>query len=241
ALRGAPVQADDPASVAGLTHIRRGSEVHIRVLLRRPSGQTFAVWCLLGSPPLESLVPSILWFFLKLGLFLVGALVFWNRPTDRSAAQFFFLCIVTLGAYMGGYHWMRIVTQPVLLLVFMVCGVLLPAVSLHFYLTFPRPKAFLERHPRGTLLTLYGIPTAFLLLLVVGYVRVRLATAQLVQGRGGPEAVQAVLDTLLTQIYVYLVVAALLYVASVVCLLHSYVTLGAGGERNQVKWILFGA
>ena len=42
----------------------------------------------------------------------VGALVFWKRPADLSARQFFLLCMVTLGAYMGGYHWSRIATQP---------------------------------------------------------------------------------------------------------------------------------
>src|SRR5262245_14749717 len=83
-------------------------------------------WCRLGKLPLEEMVPSVLWFFLKLTLFLVGALVLWKRPADNAAAQFFLLCVVTLGAYMGGYHWTYIASRPPLLLVFMVCGVLLP-------------------------------------------------------------------------------------------------------------------
>src|SRR5947199_215854 len=90
-------------------------------------------------------VQSILSFILEVMLFSVGALVLWKRPTDNAAAQFFLLCIVTLGAFMGGYHWSHIATQPVLVLIFMVCAVLLPVVSLHFYLIFPRKKAWLER------------------------------------------------------------------------------------------------
>ena len=45
---------------------------------------------------------------------------------------------------------------------FTVCGVLLPVVSLHFYLIFPRPKQFLLRHPRWTLH--FGEWTSFLYL-----------------------------------------------------------------------------
>src|SRR5262245_37726146 len=93
-----------------------------------------AVWCKVGTPPRESLAPAVIWLCIKMGLFAVGFLVFWKRPTDRSAALFFLLCTVTFGAYIGGYHWWQILTRPTLLLVFMVCSVLLPAVSLHFYL-----------------------------------------------------------------------------------------------------------
>src|SRR5438105_3013712 len=62
---------------------------------RAGSNEIHEVWCPLGTMPMKELVPSILWLFLKLGLFTVGALVFWNRPQDTSAAQFFLLCIVT--------------------------------------------------------------------------------------------------------------------------------------------------
>src|SRR4029077_3496940 len=109
---------------------------------------TLTSWFLLGKLPLEDLVPSILWFILEVALFSVGALVLWKRPTDNAAAQFFLLCTVTLGAYMGGYHWSHIATKPALLLVFMVCAVLLPVVSLHFFLVFPRKKPWLETSPR---------------------------------------------------------------------------------------------
>ncbi len=42
-------------------------------------------------------------------------------------------------------------------------------------------------------------------------------------------------------IYAYLVVAAAWYLACVVSLLHSFWTVAAPTERNQVKWILYGA
>jgi transcriptional regulator with GAF, ATPase, and Fis domain len=194
-----------------------------------------AVSCRLGWLPITDLGPSILWFFLKLGLFLVGALVFWKRPTDNSAALFFLLCIVTLGAYMGGYHWARIVTKPVLLLGFMVCAVLLPAVSLHFFVHFPRPKTWVQRHPRVSLLAIYGVPLAFLALLGYSYIHfqwIRLAE---------PETLAPAWDRFRIQINVYMAIAVLWYLASVVSLVRSLRSTQDLTERNQVKCILYAA
>jgi transcriptional regulator with GAF, ATPase, and Fis domain len=195
------------------------------------------IWCRIGTMPLEELVPSILWFFLKLGLFAVGVLVFWKRPEDSSAAQFFLLCIVTLGAYMGGYHWTRISTQPVLLLAFMVCGVMLPAVSLHFYLLFPRTKGLLQRHSWKMLLIIYGVPSLFLFVLLASYFHLR----GLIH-HSAPEAeIGNAWSMLRQEIGVYILLASVWYLASVVCLIHSYRTAADVTERKQVQWILFGA
>jgi DNA-binding NtrC family response regulator len=213
----------------------------VRVDLEDPDHTPAAsLVCRPARLPLAVLAPSILWFFLKLGLLVVGALVFWNRPGDRSAARFFWLCIVTFGAYLGGYHWSRILTQPVLLLVFMVCSILLPAVSLHFYLVFPRPKRFLERGPGWALLAIYGPPVLFLLTLLTGYLRVRwLAHAD--PQPGNVAALNVLLREILLEIYAYFAVAALWYLAIVVSLGHSYAAARDATERNQVKWILYGA
>jgi transcriptional regulator with GAF, ATPase, and Fis domain len=168
---------------------------------------------------------------------VVGALVFWKRPTDRTASQFFLLCIVTVGAYMGGYHWARIATQPLLLLIFMVCGVFLPVVSLHFYLIFPRPKAFLESHPGRALAAVYGPAVFFLGALALGYLRLR----WLVRGGGATEEIGSAWQTLRTEIAVYVFVAALSYLFSLGALVHSFRRAIDTTERNQVKWILFGS
>lgn len=212
----------------------------VRVVYQRAQeGGSEAVLCQVGSPPAESLLPSLLWFFLKIGLFAVGALVYWKRPADPYAGQFFLLCIFTLGAYIGGYHWSQIVTQPFLLVIFMVASMLLPAVSLHFYLVFPRPKAFLQRTPWTTLLCLYTLPLFFLLLILSGYLRVR----WLYSGGLGGEAqstLTLLLREVLVEIYLYFGVALVYYLACIVCLLHSYFRATDAMERNQVKWILYG-
>jgi transcriptional regulator with GAF, ATPase, and Fis domain len=213
---------------------RAGDRLLVRVTLERDEDEgprRFASWFELGKLPVGEVIPSVLWFFLKLMLFVVGALVFWKRPGDTAAAQFFFLCLVTLGAYMGGYHWLHISTQPLLILGFMVCAVLLPAASLHFYLVFPRPKQFAVRHPRWTLLAIYGLPLAFLAGLagIYSLLRFRVGDADFLLG------------VLRGVIFTYLIVAALWYLASVVCLVHSRWTAADPTERNQVKWILRGA
>jgi transcriptional regulator with GAF, ATPase, and Fis domain len=222
---------DDPAiQKAGIC--RDGESLLVRVRFTR-DGEAHTTWLLLQHLPLKEMVPSIAWFVLKLSLFIVGALVFWKRPNDRAATQFFALCIVLLGAYMGGYHWAHIVTQPVLILGFIICAVLLPVVLLHFYLIFPRPKVSLQRHPRWTLLAVYGLPLFFLVLLVAGYSWARLTTDE--------ESLAAILNGIRLTVFFYLGVAGLWYLASVLCLVHSFRTVTDATERNQVKWIMFGA
>jgi transcriptional regulator with GAF, ATPase, and Fis domain len=211
----------------------------VRVQYHR-GGSEHSVWLRLGPASTETLLPSVLWFLLKIGLFLVGAIVFWKRPEDRSAGQFFLLCICSFGAYIGGYHWWRIVMQPTLLLVFIVAALMLPAVSLHFYLLFPRAKPFLERSPRLSLAVIYGPPVFFLLVLLSGYARIRWhyhATPPTDQ----PPDVSMLLEEIKYEILFYFGIALLWYLASLVSLIHSYCTAVDSTERNQVKWILFGA
>ena len=97
-------------------------------------------------PPSRTYVWSLVWFFQELLIFGIGARVFWKRPNDASARLFFALCIVTVGAFMGGYHWTEIVFEPALIYLFALFAVFVPVVNLHFYLVFP------HRHPilRGT-------------------------------------------------------------------------------------------
>ena len=93
-------------------------------------------------PPTRSYVWSFLWFLQEMLIFAVGARVFWKRPDDESARLFFWLCIVTVGAYMGGYHWTEIVVEPLLIYPFAVFASSVPVVSLHFYLVFPAQNPF---------------------------------------------------------------------------------------------------
>jgi transcriptional regulator with GAF, ATPase, and Fis domain len=255
------LHSEDPETVDGLTaddlsadrvpqthtFLKLDGQQLVRVVYCRAGEEgTRTAWCRLGRSPIETLAPSVLWFFLKIGLFAVGAIVFWKRPEDRSAAQFFWLCIVSFGAYMGGFHWSRIVTQPVLILGFMVCVVLLPAVTLHFYLVFPRAKSLLMRCPRSVMLVVYGPAVVFLILLLTGYMNARLLDEggiglfARIQTSPGTASNVRVLELMLLEIYAYIAIAALWYLLSVACLVHSFRTAVTPVERNQVKWILVG-
>jgi transcriptional regulator with GAF, ATPase, and Fis domain len=188
---------DNPEAGSQTHRISKGQE-EVQVKLQKPGSEAapIEVWCRVNRNQLESLLPSLLWFVLKGSLFLVGVLVWWKRPHDRSAAQFFFLSLVTVGAYMGGYHWWRIVPWPTLILVFMISGVLLPAVNLHFYLLFPRPKWFLQQHPAWTLGITYGVPLVFLAAMIVSYFHAR----SLVEAGNRAAAVNYSVDQALQQL-----------------------------------------
>ncbi|HJT77642.1 MAG TPA: GAF domain-containing protein, partial [Gemmataceae bacterium] len=221
-----------------LLDLPRGRPVAV-VLRDADGGPDETLTCRPGPLPLARLAPSVVWFFLKAGMFLVGALVLWHRPGDRPAAVFFWLCVVAFGAYMGGYHWTRIITQPVLLLVFMVCSVLLPAVSLHFYLVFPQPKRFVERRPAWAMALVYGPALLFLLILLTDYFRVRWLSHD-ADYPGSSAALGLLLNEIVAEVLVYFGVAALWYAGCVAALVHSYWAAPDATARNQVKLILWG-
>ena len=116
-------------------------------------------------PPSWTYYRSCVWFLQELLIFAIGARVFWKRPDDDSAQLFFAVCIVTVGAFMGGYHWTEIVTEPLLIYPFALFAVFVPVVNLHFFLVFPRANPVLQRHRRWVFGALYGIPTAYLVAL----------------------------------------------------------------------------
>ena len=122
---------------------------------------------LVQRPPSWTYYRSLVWFLQEMLIFAIGARVFWKRPDDESAQLFFAVCIVTVGAFMGGYHWTEIVTEPGLIYPFALFAVFVPVVNLHFFLVFPRPNPVLVRHKRRVLVTLYGVTTAYLIALWV--------------------------------------------------------------------------
>jgi transcriptional regulator with GAF, ATPase, and Fis domain len=186
--------------------------------------ESYTAWARLGEVPINDLIPSLLWFFLKAGLLLVAGWVWWKQPDDPAARQFYLMSLITVGAYMGGYHWSLLVAQPTLLVVFIICGTLLPATNLHFYSIFPRPKAWIVRAPRLALTMIYGIPLIFTAIILSLYLDEN-----------------ASLVLLKNTVFIFFGVAATWYVGSIASLLHSYVTIANPIERNQVRAILVGA
>jgi transcriptional regulator with GAF, ATPase, and Fis domain len=234
-----------PQTAAKMVVSDKGERRFVKVVFARTQEGTgadveFAVWCLLDRLPVKELVPAILWFVLKILLFVVGVLVLWKRPDDPSAIQFYLLCVFTLGAYIGGYHWFHIASSPVLILGFIFFAAFLPAVTLHFYLVFPRPKSFLVSHRATTMLWVYGIPTLFWLVLTLLYWELRGVY------RGGNlgwiiRDIDDGLKILGTVTLCYLGIAILWYLKSIIALFHSRRTVVDVTERNQVNCIFYGA
>ncbi len=168
-------------------------------------------------------------------IFAIGARVFWKRPQDDSARIFFWLCTVTVGAFMGGYHWTEIVTEPVLIYLFPAFAFFVPVLSLHFYLVFPRVNPVLERYRRGVLWALYGIPSVYLLVLWVFMLNSRWLGSQAgVENERVRFALQLVRGLSLG----YVALAAVIFGLCVICLVASFRSARTRAERNQIQWIL---
>lgn len=181
-------------------------------------------------PPASSYLWSLLWFLQEMVIFGIGARVVWRRPRDDSARVFFWLCVVTFVAYMGGYHWAQIATEPALIYPFAAMVVFLPVVSLHFYLIFPRVHAFFARHQRFIMGVLYGVPltTAIALWVLMAVSR---------WGQDG-EQVSTALHVLRTLVLAYVGLSVGIFLLCLACLIDSYRTASSRSERNQVRWIL---
>ncbi len=182
--------------------------------------------------PSTSYVWSVVWFLQEMVIFLIGARVFWKRPYDASARLFFWLCVLTVGAYMGGYHWTEIVTEPTLIYPFAAFALFVPVVSLHFYLVFPRTNPILASHPRLVLGLLYGVPSTYL-----GVLWATMFWSWRLSSRGEMARVTPVLWQIRNLALGYIGVAVLLFGLCAFCVFWSYRWAATTAERNQVRWI----
>jgi len=183
--------------------------------------------------PLGTYIWSLIWFSQEMLIFAVGGLVFWKRPHDASARLFFWLCIVTVGAYMGGYHWTEIVSEPALIYPFAAFALFVPVVNLHFYLVFPRLNPIFAVYRRGVLGAMYGIPLAYLAALWGAMYETRWLA---LHGEGG--RVQAALRLVRGLALGYIALAVVIFGLCILCLATSYRSARTRAERNQVRWIL---
>jgi transcriptional regulator with GAF, ATPase, and Fis domain len=184
-------------------------------------------------PPSWTYFRSCVWFLQELLIFAIGARVFWKRPDDASAGLFFAVCIVTVGAFMGGYHWTEIVTEPLLIYAFALFAVFVPVVNLHFFLVFPRANPIFEKHRKWVLGGLYGVPTAYLLALWGTMYAARWSALN-----EDYSQTAAVFQFLRHLAMGYIGLAVFLFGLCILCLMFSYRHAPGRAARNQVRWIL---
>ncbi len=212
--------------------------VRVKYLRSGPAGpQLISAWLPLRSIAWEEVLQTLIWFLLMFGIFSVGALAFWSRPFDRQARVFFGMCIVTLGGFVGGYHWWLIAGSLWLTIPFVVCAMLVPVVTLHFFLVYPEAKPPFAAWPKGSLFALYAAPAAWTAALLGLIVYASWIFDPLVID----PRVARVMRLLHEGIYGYLIIAALYFAATVLALANSFLTTRNPILHSQVKWILWAA
>ena len=194
----------------------------------------------LQSIPSTEVGVTLIWVLLQLLIFSVGAVAFWSRPFDEAARRFFAMCIVTLGAFVGGFHWSIIAGNFWLTLPFAVSGILLPAVILHFFLVYPRVKPPLAAWPRAVLWRVYSIPAAAILCFVLVDGLVWMLSVATYQVTGvSTQLMMTWLNYLRYGIYVYLSISGCYFAVTIFSLIHSVFTTRNPVELSQVRWILW--
>ena len=197
------------------------------------SGEVRRASATVVSKPFTAYLWSGIWLLQEIVIFAIGARVFWKRPFDDSARIFFWICALTVGAYMGGYHWTEIVVEPLLIYPFAAFAVYLPVASLHFYLVFPRTNPVLVLHRKLILALLYGIPGFYLALLWGA-----MAWSRWVADFAPSDRVESAVFLIRNLALGYIGVSVGLFALCVLCLARSFRRAASRSERNQVQWIL---
>ncbi len=188
----------------------------------------------LRRTPIRTLSASAAWLALQFVILVIGAMVFWQRAGDVSAALFFALCVVTVIAFIGTFHWPYVVTAPVLLVPYVVCGILQPPLTLHFHSLFPRPLGIFRVRPLTAGTAIYLLPALWLAAIFFTAFRIfqlHAVPTQLEELRGALQAM-AWLS------WSYWGVCGATFVTGLVVLRHKYLHGRTVAERNQVRWLL---
>lgn len=237
-----PVSSDSLATMGDLLPpvVRRGGRRWVEVELERVSAagmsERHKTRLLVHPLPPFDLGLSILWFALQLGIFALAALSYWKRPFDRGARLFFAMCAVTLGAFVGGFHWWLIASSVWLSVPLVICGVLLPVVTLHFFLVYPESKGRLSPEGLWGVLALYALPVGALVWLV----GLTMSTSPSF-GPVDVERARQLLGMLETGLRGYFVCAGVYFAATLAALVNSAATVRNPLQQTQVRWIVWAA
>lgn len=199
-------------------------------------GKSERGWIVVQSLPLMEVLISFVWLVLQFGIFAISAMAAWHRPFDRSARLFFAMCAVGMGAFIGGFHWWVIAGNLVLNVPFLICALLTPAVSVHFFMCYPRPLSLMEHYPNRTVAVIYAVPSVTAVVMI-GLLTVAWGLSGETMSRETIRAVAWCLTSLREAIYVYLAFAAMCFCAMLVALATEYLTTSSPAERNQMKWM----
>lgn len=245
AIVGVPLTTHEVEKLAdeGKTYLAVKDLRYTRLGLLR-EGKLLHCWSRVERQEWMDLFPSIIWFFIKLALIGIGIAIVWQRPNDWLAKLFFCLCIANVGAFMGGFHWQRIGSHPSLISIFILSGLLLPALTFHFFISFPGINLSPEKltnfgkQRRGILVIVYSLT-----LLQLGTILVLLGLTVFYYRTGGEAELITLLQAIMLRfIKVSLAWSGLLFFAGLVMLVRRFLRAEKESlERKQISWILLGA
>jgi transcriptional regulator with GAF, ATPase, and Fis domain len=197
-------------------------------------GEPRKCWLRVQALPVWEVMLTFVWFSLELVICAVAALAFWMRPAERQIRLFFVMCIVTCGAFVGGYHWWLIASQAWLSVPFTICAMLLPPVVLHFFLVYPEVKRPLSTRHDETIVCLYAIPV----LCTAGMVAAIIGGEWHRWDAGSTQELRQLLSSVDWSIRAYVLLAGVYFLAAVAALLVSYFTARGPMVQTQVAWIM---
>ncbi len=237
---------------------------YVRVQFERdgPDGRPVSMdtFVAVRAPATTEVLATVVWVLAQSAILLVALAGYWQRPEDSVARTFCFMSSATMVAFSGGFHWWIIAGHPALNIPFAICITLVPAVTLHFFLKFPREVRILSTHRRQTLAALYGPLTALGITLAfiywcayalngrpdaAGLTAMQQLTAvvrEMLVGHPGPLPAAALTWQLLYHlrqlIYVTIVVGAVYFAVTVVSIVIRLLTTRTVIEKRQASVIL---
>jgi signal transduction histidine kinase len=105
-----------------------------------------------------SMYPWVYWpsyvFFVLVSI--ASLYILFKKPKDRSVGLFFLFIEASALMSIGGVYALEDPLSMFIMLAFLFCGVISPAILIHFHLIFPKPVSFFNRYKRLPLL-FYGV------------------------------------------------------------------------------------
>jgi len=235
-----PTELDSAFGVGALPMEPDGTQwVKIEFLKSgNPNGEPLKSWIKVQTVPWQELMLTIVWFVLQVLITTVGMVAYWNRPFDRSARLFLVMCLFTLGAFVGGFHWWLIAGSFFLTLPFLICAVLVPVVTLHFFLVYPQVRQPLQTWPQFSKIVIYAIPLLYLIGTsgLLSYIH----WAHWQTGADPFLNIEQSLGLIRQGVYAYLTLAGVYFVLTLITLISSFRQSYGLLEQNQIKLILSG-
>ncbi|MBL4886358.1 MAG: hypothetical protein JKY95_17740, partial [Planctomycetaceae bacterium] len=201
------------------------------------TGETVTCWLIIQSLSSINVILSIIWCLLEFVILAVAALSFCNRPSDSAARLFFVLCLFTLPAFVGGYYWWVVSESLLLTAPFFSSAILLPVVTLHFFLNYPTRHSIRDRFPLLSIAGLYFVPVVMLGVFSFLFGVVYFSGA----GPESSEIVRSALAWIEYLIDVYIVISCFYFAASVYFLIENYRSCTQPAQQKQLQWIVVAA